>query len=397
MSNIAEHTESVEQTPRLNLKPVQPPPVRKARMKLRHVGLFFSFLIFVVGSILVAGWYLYTRAEDQYASRVGFTVRSQEVQNPLEIISGLGQGLSGSATSDTDILYEFIQSQQLVDQIDSQLDLRAMYSKPENDPIFAFDPDMPVEDLVDYWRSMVAIYYDSGTGLIELRVRAFAPDDAVAIADAILESSTDLINNLSAEARADATRYAREELATAIDRLTAARQEMAKFRTKEQFVDPSNDVEGQMTVLIELQQLLAQRYIELDLLIKNTRSGDPRVEQTRIEVEVIEKRIETERRKFGLGASDDDATFADKLARFEELSVELEYGQTAYLSAQAQLDTAVREARQQSRYLADYLGPTQPESAEFPQRELLLGLIALFVFLIWSLLTLIYYSLRDRS
>jgi len=36
------------------------------------------------------------------------------------------------------------------------------------------------------------------------------------------------------------------------------------------------------------------------------------------------------------------------------------------------------------------------ERAEFPQRALIVGVVALFSFLMWSILSLIYYSLRDR-
>lgn len=394
MSDAADPNDTSRAEGRLTLSSPQPAPVKTARMKTRHFGLFFSFWLLVAAPIAVAGWYLYERAADQYASRVGFAVRAQDFQAPIDVLDGLGS-ISGGTTSDTDILYEFIQSQQMVEQVDNLLDLRVLYSKPQNDPYFAFDPEKPIEDLVKYWRDMVAIYYDSGTGLIELRVRAFAAEDAVAIAEAILSEASVMINKLSAIAREDSTRYAREELESAVNRLKDARAALTSFRSTTQIVDPSADVQGQMTVLISLQQTLAEKYIELDLLTKNTRRNDPRIEQTRTEVEVIENRIDLERRKFGLGNEDDEA-FSTLIARFEELNVDLEFAQTAYLSALATFDSAQREAQQQSRYLAAYLEPTRPESAEFPQREMLLGLITLFVFLIWALLTLIYYSVRDR-
>jgi capsular polysaccharide transport system permease protein len=243
---------------------------------------------------------------------------------------------------------------------------------------------------------MVDVYYDSGTGLIELRVKAFAPGDAVAIANEILNQSSVMINRLSAVAREDTTRYAREELDTAVERLKVARQALTTFRSTTQIVDPSADVQGQMTVLISLQQQLAETYIAYDLLIENSNERDPRVEQLRREIEVLQRRIDAERRKFGLGG-DGDTTYSTLLARFEELNVDLEFAQTSYLSALAGYDSALREAQKQSRYLAAYLNPTRPESAEFPQRLVLLGLIALFVFLIWSVMALVYYSVRDRS
>lgn len=393
---IAEPLHKTARPSRLVLTMPQQRTAPRARLRARHFGLLFSFLVLVVAPIAVTGWYLSERAADQYASRVGFSVRAPDMSGSVDLMQGGVGTMAGNSVTDADILYEFIQSQQMVAELDAELDLRALFSKPMNDPIFAFDGAAPVEELVAYWRSMVAITYDASTGLIELQVRAFAPDDAVAIATGILDRATILINDLSAEARADGTDYARADLDRAVERLKQARQSLARFRSQERIIDPSADVQGQMTVLISLQQQLAEKYVELDLLSENTRSSDTRIAQTRTEVAVIENRIEEERRKFGFGGAGDD-TFSAKLAKFEELSVELEFAQTAYLSALAAHDAAQREARQQSRYLAAYLEPTRPESAEFPQRPLLLGLVALFSFLIWSLLTLVYYSLRDRG
>ena len=98
----------------------------------------------------LTGWYLWSRAADQYASTVGFSVRTEEVGSAIEILGGITE-LSGSSSSDTDILFEFLQSQKLVRDIDAQLDLRAIWSKPDNDPVFAYDTSGTIEDLLDHW------------------------------------------------------------------------------------------------------------------------------------------------------------------------------------------------------------------------------------------------------
>lgn len=372
-----------------------PKPVAKARVRRRHGWLIFSFFLFVLGPVGLAGWYLFERAADQFASRVGFAVRAQDSVSPIDMFEGLGS-VAGAQSSDTDILYEFIHSQDMVELVNETLDLRTLYSVPKLDPIFAFDADLPIEKLVKYWRRMVAVYYDAGTGLIELEVKAFSPGDAVAIAEEILTQSSVMINQLTAIARDDATGYARSELDAAVVRLKDARQALTRFRARTQIVDPSADVQGQMTVLVSLQQQLATTYVELDVLAQTSRENDPRVTNLRREVEVIENRIELERKKFGISGQG-DGTYAALLGQFEELNVDLEFAQTTYLNALGSYDLAVREAQQQSRYLAAYLNPTRPQSAEFPQRMILLGLVALFAFLIWAILSLVYYSARDRG
>ncbi len=364
-------------------------------MRKRHFGLMFSFMVGVVGPLVLIFWYLFFVANDQYASRVGFSVRSEEMPTASDVLGGLG-ALSTGTSSDSDVLYEFIQSQQLVATINARINLKALYSKPVNDPVYAFDATGKIEDLLRYWQRMVKIDYDSGTGLIELRVNAFSPEDAQLIAREIFSASSAMINDLSAIAREDATGYAKVELAAALERLKAARQALTRFRSETQIVDPTADVQGQMGLLTTLQTQLAQALIELDLLRDVTRDGDPRIAQSQRRIAVIQNRISEERKKIGLGESGTDAAFSNLVGQYEALVVDREFAEQTYLSARVAYDLALAEANRKSRYLAAYVRPTLAESSEFPRRLMLLSLYALFLCIGWAILVLVGYSIRDR-
>ncbi|WP_226783025.1 capsule biosynthesis protein [Oceaniglobus trochenteri] len=375
--------------------------VPRSKMRARHWLVIFSFFFAVVAPTAVAWWYLWERASPRYVSTVGFSVRTEEVGSAIEMLGGIAE-LSGSSGSDTEILYNFIQSQELVSQVQKDLDLRGIWAKgdPDRDPIFAYHPPGSIEDLVQYWRRMVKVYND-GNGLLELHVQAFTPEDAHAIAQMIYEDSSEMINRLSAIAREDATKYAREELDQAVIRLKEARETLTRFRNRTQIVDPSASVQSQMGLLSSLQLQLAETLIDLDL-IKLTASGqDPRVAQLERRVSVIEDRMRQEREKlgFGSGLGDNEGSnaFADLVGEFERLSVDRQFAEQSYTAALAAYDAATAEARRQSRYLAAHVRPTLAESPEHPQRYKLLGLVVLFSFLIWAILVLAGYALRDRS
>lgn len=382
------------------------PVAGAARLRRRHRAIMASFVLMVLLPAALAVAYLHLRAADQYTSTVGFAVRTQDSNPAIELLGGISSSLSGgSSSSDTDILYEFIRSQELVRRIDAALDLRAIWSRPAGrDPVFAFDPDGTIEDLLEYWRRMVRVFYNGGTGLIELRVHAFDPAEAQAIATAVFDESARMINELSAIARDDATRYAREELDAAVERLKLARQAMTAFRSETRIVDPTADIQGQMGLLNTLQQQLAASLIEIDLLRDNARDGDPRVTQTERRIEVIRARIEDEREKFGLGggragsagAGADGEDYATILAEFERLTVDREFAERAYTGALAAYDAAQAEARRTSRYLAAYVSPTLAEAPLYPQRAVLSALVIFFAGLAWSIAVLIWYAIRDR-
>ena len=372
------------------------PTAQPARLRSRHWAVLVSFVIMVVLPALVSGWYLWTRAEDQYASRVGFSVRREDASSAIELLGGI-TNLTGSSSTDTDILYEFLQSQELVARIDEELDLRAIWSQPgmEADPIFSYDAPGTIEDLVDHWGRMVGIYYDNATGLIDLRVLAFDPVDAREIAQKIFDESSTMINQLSAIAREDAISYARDELDQAESRLTAARVALARWRNDNQTVDPTVDTAGQMGLVTNLQAQLAEALIELDILRETTRLNDPRITQAERRISVIEERIDAERAVLGTSAVGGGA-FADLVGQYERLVADQEFAERAYTAALAAFDGARNEARRQSRYLAAHVQPTLAEASQYPDRPTILLTITAFAFLIWSVAVLLAYSLRDR-
>ncbi|MEO9574398.1 MAG: capsule biosynthesis protein [Tateyamaria sp.] len=375
-----------------------PTPARPARTRGRHRFLTLSFVLFFVTPVTLAGYYLWTFAADQYASNLAFSVRSEEQGSAVELLGGVTE-LSGSSTVDTDILFAYLTSQELVSKVNDRLDLAQMWSKVtvNNDPLFAYDPTGTIEDLLAHWQRKISIIYDSATRLIDVRVLAFDPADAQAVAQAIVEESTALINALSDTARDDAINYARDELTVTSDRLKEARQALTLFRNRTQIVDPDIDTRNQMGVLVTRQRQLAEALIDFDLLQDTTRSGDPRIAQATRRVDVIQKRIDAERRKLGLGAgAQEGVVFADLVGEYEGLMVDREFAEAAYTSALATHDAALAEARRQSRYLAAHIRPTLAQQAEYPERLKMLLLVALCSFLGWSILSLVFYSLRDR-
>lgn len=373
------------------------PPAPPARTRRRHWGILFSFLILVLAPLGAAAYYLWVQAQDQYASSVAFTVRREEAPSAVDLLGGLSN-LSSGGSSDSDVLFEFIQSHELVRKIDERLGLRDLYSAPyEVDPVFSLVPEASIEELLDYWRRMVRISYAPGTGLIEVQVLSFDAESAQRIAEEIFVTSSEMINALSAIAREDAMRYAREELGVALEQLSAARQALTAFRSRNQIVNPDADIQVQMGLLGSLQQMLGRELIDYDLLRETAREDDPRVVQAERRIVAIRERIREERLKFGSGGNEEEAgDYADVVAEFERLTVEREFAENKYTAALSNFDSAQANAQRQSRYLAAFVRPTLAESAEYPRRELILGLVAMVLFGSWCIMVLVYYSLRDR-
>ena len=375
-----------------------PEPAARARLKARHFAGIAALLLGVLTPVAVAGWYLYAVAADQYASTVGFTVRKEEFSSPIELFGGVTDfGTGGS--SDADILHEYMRSQQIVKTLDESIGHSRLYSVPQNDPVFSFDTTGTIEDLHRRWGWMTRIDYDPGSELIEVRALAFSPEDARAIAQAVFDESARIVEELSDIARDDTTRYARDEVDRSVARLKEARQAISDFRSRTQIVDPTVDLESQMGLLSTLEAQLASALIDADVLRESTRENDTRIRQADTRIEIIQRRIDEERQKLGVGTIGGDgldSDYARLLTEYEGLAVDREFAEQTYLAALAVYDQALAEARRKSRYHAAYIKPTHAERPEFPQRALILGTLSFFLFCLWAIALLIFYSVRDR-
>ena len=368
-----------------------------ARMRQRHWGLLAFFMLMVILPGAITAWYMYTRAADQYESDIGFGSRTENAASTFSFL-GLGSlgGLGGSSSGDMDILYQFVSSQELVTRVDKKLDLRALYSKPKNDPLLTFPADGKIEDLVTFWGKMVVPSYDSSTGLMNIKIFAFDPVDAQKVASVVLDESASIINELSETAQIDATRYGQDSLVKAQDEMSKAQRELTAFRIKNNIVDPTDQLAGAGLVVNSLIQQLGGAEIDLDMLTGTVPDNDPRIAMLNRRVEVIQKRIAEEKSKVGGLADPHSPGYATLVADYQSLQMNFDFAQKAYLTALAAYDQAVNDAQHKTRYLATFVSPTLAESSGAPDRPLWIFLVSLIGFLTWASLAMIYYALRDR-
>ena len=215
-------------------------------------------------------------------------------------------------------------------------------------------------------------------------------------ADEIFVESEKVVNALSDQARIDATKQSEVELEKARGVLTEARQAMTAFRVRTRIVDPTIDLGAQMSVMTALQGQLAEARVAYDTLKQNARAGDQRLIQAERRIASLEGQIEAERAKFGGDDSGDGQNYAQLMADYERLKVDLEFAEGAHQTARVAHEAALASAQRQMRYLAAHIQPTAAQKSLTPDRPWLLAMGAGLAFVLWSIMILVYYSVRDR-
>ncbi len=215
------------------------PVARPAQIKPRHRGLILSLALVIALPVLLTTIYLTVFAQPQYASQVGFTIRQEETGNASDLMGGLSGLLGSPVQGNADLLFEYVQSQEIVERIDAGFDLIAHYSETwPLDPVFSIWPSALIEDAHWFWNRMVRLTYDKATGMMLVQVRARDPASAQQLAQLIVSESELMINRLNEAARRDTTRNAEADLDAALERLRSARQALSEFRARTQILDP---------------------------------------------------------------------------------------------------------------------------------------------------------------
>jgi len=386
-----------------HLPPVEPrsapPAAGPAALRRRHWGLVLGLVVTVLVPVLAVGGYLTQIAQPQFASETSFVVRQAETGAASDMLGGLSQMLGQQSAGHSDLVFDFIQSPDMVAKVQERVDLVAHYSAVwPGDPLFSVPPDVLIEDLVAFWQRMVRITFDKSSGVIRVQVRAHDAPTAQAIAAAIVAESEAMINALNRTARYDAMTDAQSDLDAASQTLRAARERLLAFQARTHILDPVADIQGRMGVLGNLQEQLAQTLVEFDLLRQGAAASDPRLGQMDRRIAAIEARIAQER--VNVAARDVTGVNTDYptlLAQYEAMRVDVEFAAEAYRAALAALAAARTQAARQQLYLAVFVQPTLAQQALYPRTVQLTALTAFFALMLWSVLALVYYSLRDRS
>ena len=373
-----------------------PPIARRARFPWFAV---LTFLLLVGGPMGAGVWYLEERAGPRVASRTAFSIRSNDDAMPMEIFGAITRLSGSSAATDAQILYDFIQSQQIVRGVAARIALEDMYAKEPQDFLFTLKKGQPVEDLLEHWMWMIDVAIDPSTGLLSVEARAFSADDAQAIAAAILEESIELVNRLSDGARADLVRATARELKDAETRLRDIRAQVRSFRDKEQEVDPTLNAQATLALVAALEEDRARAQVKLEDVIGVLDPEAPQIRALRRRIATLDRRIAEERTRLGTRApasAGGDRPLSEVVGKYEELLVDREFAEQAYTVALANHQQAQVEARRRHRHLAVHIRPTLSDKAEYPDRPILILTAALLCLTLWSIVNLVVGNVAER-
>jgi capsular polysaccharide transport system permease protein len=273
--------------------------------------------------------------------------------------------------------------------------LREIFRRPEADFWARLRDHAPIEKLVDYWNTMVDTDVEAISSVVTVRIRAFRRDDALALGNAVVAASEDLVNRISDRARRDATTMAEKDVRRAFVAVQSALADLTKFREEFGMIDPGQKSSEISTLLGPLMGDKIRLENELFVASRELAHDAPTVRVLREQIETTDRQIKELQSKL-TNRESRGGTIAESLTRFETLETQRMLAEQLYALARSDLDRAQLRANRQSIYLTVFVPPTLPEIALYPHRVAFPALIFIGLAVLWSIVAMVLASIEDH-
>lgn len=354
-------------------------------------------VVLVVVPVALYAVYLGVIATDRYVSESAVSVRqSSSDGGAIPGAAMLLAGINPPSHADTLLLRDFVHSQALLVQLESQLQLRAHFAEVGADWPFRLAPDATLEDFVDYMRDRIEVAFDDRSSLLRLRVQGLDPDYAQRLNAAILEASERFVNETSHRIARERLAFAEGELDRAGARLQAAAADVLAFQSRNRLLDPTFQAQASGNLTAELEASRSRLEAELGGLRAFLNDGAYQVVALKNQIAALNRQIDAERKRATGGDAKDPRL--NKLALdFQGLQLQAEFARDAYKLALGAVENARIDATRKIKSLVVLEPPSRPQTAEYPHVAYNLGTLLAVCLLLYAIARLVLATIREHQ
>lgn len=358
-----------------------------------------TFLLFVVAPSAIFFLYLALWQSSGYVAEAKITVRGAQEQpramasETTAILGKLGS-TSKSTVQDSWIVLNYVKSIAILNDLGGRAYLDKYFGSNAIDYFSRLGRDETIEDLLKYWLKRVEVSVDTVSSILTLKVEAFRPEDARAIARDIVDRSENLVNTMTLRSRGDALERARQEVSLSADKLVAARNKTTEFRDRSAMIDPATRVQSVSELITKLTMDKITIENSLTTLQGSLGPDSPTQRVQRAKLATISQQIDDLRKS--LTDAQNDSAVSSLIASYERLKLDEQFNERMYTIAQNSYDRARQDLERQQLYLVVVVPPSVPESPTYPR--ILASTILLFgaLSVIWAIISLIAASVTDQ-
>jgi len=334
----------------------------------RWLKAHWGFLLIVVVPTLLSAVFLNFIATDRYISESKLVVKRSGVSNeattmPIVLLGGIT-----NQTEDANYLREYLQSVDVMLQLDKRVGLRKIYTNPEVDYLHRLKDNATQEEFLNHFHAFTSVTLDETTGILTLDTYAFSPVDAQRINRQMVTLAEEYINNISYNIAREQTKYVEKEMAAARKRFDEAQAAIVEFQNRHHLVSPTKQVEQMSEVTKQLESSIVMSEAELKNMLGYMNPEAPQVIALKTKISALKEQLEQEKKLVtGTPENEDDTVLNELTGRYATLEYDLEFATQVYKSTVASMEALRTEIAQKVKNVVLITAPYLPEEPEFPR------------------------------
>jgi capsular polysaccharide transport system permease protein len=318
-------------------------------------------LLLVMGVPLLAlFFYFYLVGRDRYivSSEVVVRKANDSAQAGLSLGSILGGG-NQQSLEDARYLRTYLQSPQVLEDLDRVLDFKAAYAKKGLDIYAGLGPNASRERAFEFFKRQVSISLNEGSGEMAIRTYGFTPNKALVLNQFLISQAEIFVNRLNQDVYRKQIDFALQQVKLNEDRVKIASQQLQQFQRQNQVLDAKSEGQGDLGFISALEGELAKQRVQLATLRRQFRDPKaPEIEASQAQVEELQQQIRQERQAL---VSPGGKNLSQKAAKQAELEANLNFATDLYKAAITSAEKNRVDSLQQQRFMAVLSKPLKPE------------------------------------
>lgn len=334
-------------------------------------------------------------ASDRYVSEASIEIERTDMVGASSLdfgslLSGVGSGRS----KDQLLLREYLRSLDMLKKLDAKLDLRGHYSDSSRDLLSRlWVKERRQEIFYQHYLSRTSIELDEYSGLLLIKVQAYEPKMAKAIAEMLVSEGERYMNELGHVVARDQVTFLEKQVAEMAQRAIEARRELLAYQNEKGMLSPQALAETLQGTLNRLESQLTDLKARRAALLGYLSPEAPGVVEINLQIQAIEKQIEHEQ---GRLTSPKGRTLNVTVEEYQRLELVAKFAEDIYKTALVALERGRVESLRTLKKVAVLQSPSLPDYPLEPRRIYNIIAFTLAALLLAGIIHLLAAIIRDH-
>ncbi len=347
--------------------------------KIGKNKLFMSIFVLPV-TVFTA--YTFFVAEPRYVSNSSIVI--QNISGGADfggVQALLMAGMQGSSAGDLMIVKEYINSADMLNELNSKYKILDHWASPSMDILYRLNDEKYKELSLDYFKAKVKPLFNIETGTLEISVETYDPYLSKKVMDHIIKKSEDFVNENNHKGAKEQVRFIEEKIVEIKKRLDDSRMKMLSYQKDKNLFTPEAETGQTSRKIMLLEEAKIKSEAEYNAKKSFVQENAPQMIILVETIKYLENQIEEERKKL-IGGKDSKKSISDYTDEYKLLEGELNLNIEAYRSALITYEKVKIDAARKLKQIVMVSSPQVPDYPKYPNKkmDILLAIIGFGMF-----------------